>query len=297
MPSFNLQHLKYFYDALRLGGVSQAALENHVSQSAVSQGIAKLEVCLGHPLLMHRKNCLQLTEEGRKVFDQAGLVLKAAESLEDSIQMTEGAYCGQVVVGCTQSLARSLLLDVICHFHNEAPKVKLKLSFGHTALVKQRLMEGSIDFGLALDNEDLSAFETTQLYQGQFAVFQDAQVPRLDRLQTCIFTEPRPEVHALKKAYQAKFGTELGTLMEISSWEMISSLVSGSSMVGFFPDYLTLDPAKKGLLRACALELPEIPYQIFLVRHKKVPLSRSGGLFFEMVRAYFAKQDQDQLKG
>jgi len=47
MSSFNLQHLKYFYDTIRLKGVSQAALENHVSQSAVSQGIAKLEICLG----------------------------------------------------------------------------------------------------------------------------------------------------------------------------------------------------------------------------------------------------------
>jgi DNA-binding transcriptional LysR family regulator len=287
MPSFNLQHLKYFYDTIRLGGVSQAAQENHVSQSAVSQGIAKLEICLGKSLLVHKRNRIQLTEEGNGVFTQAGSVLKAVDVLEESIHAPEGEYSGQVVVGCTHSLAQSLLVGLIHRLNVEAPKVRLKLRFGHTALVKQWLSEGSVDFGIVLDNEDLSALETILLYRGCFELFRDVSQPPSEKIMEAIFSEPRPEVHMIKRAYQEIFGTELTAVMEISSWEMIFSLVYGSTRIGFFPDYLMLHPERKGLLVPCNLGLPEVPYRLFLVRDRTVPLSRSTEFFFEMIRAFF----------
>ncbi|MEC7839539.1 MAG: LysR family transcriptional regulator [Chlamydiota bacterium] len=290
MPSFNLQHLKYFYDTIRLGGVSQAAQESHVSQSAVSQGIAKLEICLGKALLVHRKNRIQLTEEGNGVFAQAASVLKAVDELEESIHTSEGEFSGQIVVGCTHSLAQSLLVDLIHRLNVEAPKVTLKLRFGHTALVKQWLSEGSVDFGIALDNEDLSALETVLLYRGRFELFRDVSKTPPDKIREAIFSEPRPEVHMIKRAYHELFGTELVSVMEISSWEMIFSLVCGSTQIGFFPDYLMLHPERKGLLVPCDLGLPEVPYRLFLVRDRAVPLSRSTEFFFEMVKTRFVSK-------
>lgn len=284
MPSFNLQHLKYFYDAVRLKGVSPAARENHVSQSAVSQGIAKLEISLGKALLVHQRNRIQLTEDGHKVFAKALSVLKSAELLEESIQNPETDYSGQVVVACTHSLAQSLLVKECHRLNLQAPQVTLKLRFGHVALVKQWLKEGSVDFGIVLDNEDLSAFETTLLYQGFFELFRDAKMPLPDIVTEAITTEPRTEVNTIKRSYRELYGRELKTIMEVSSWEMIYSLVRESSRIGFIPDYLLFHPDRKGQLTSCDLKLPRVPYQLLLVKESLLPLSRSAALFFEMIK-------------
>lgn len=287
MPSFNLQHLRYFYDTIRLGGVSQAAKENHVSQSAVSQGIAKLESCFGKALLVHRKNRIQLTEDGHKCFAQTGAVFRAVDMLEESIYAPEEAYTGQIVVACTHSLAQSMLTPLCLRLNMEAPGVKLKLRFGHTALVKLWLSEGSIDFGIVLDNENLSAFETILLHRGRFALFRDGDYSPSDGITAAIFTEPRPEVYMLKRAYKERYDNEIATMMEISSWEMICTLVCGGSLVGFFPDYLLLNPERNRMLVPCDLGLPEIPYRLFLVYDRMTPMSRSASLFFKMIKDYF----------
>jgi len=239
-------------------------------------------------LLVHRRNRIQLTDEGRLIFSKAAAVLRAVDLLEASIHSLEQEYSGQVVVGCTHSFAQSLLVGLIQRLRIEAPKVRLKLRFGHTALVKQWLIEGSINFGIVLDNEDLSAFETTLLHRGRFELFRNIAHSLPDRITEAIFTESRPEVHTIKRAYQERFGSELTTVMEISSWEMIFTLVFGSNHVGFFPDYLMLHPERKGLLVPCDFGLPEVPYHLFLVRDRAVSLSRSTELFFEMIREGFS---------
>ncbi|CRX37931.1 LysR family transcriptional regulator [Estrella lausannensis] len=284
MATFNLQHLKYFYDTMRLGGVSHAARENHVSQSAVSQGIAKLEISFGKALLIHRKNRIQLTEDGHTVFAEAASVLKSAERLEQLISHPTEEYSGQVTVACTHSLAQSLLVGLCHRLNQEAPKATLKLRFGHVALVKQWLKEGSVDFGIVLDNEDLSAFETELLYQGHFELFRDKDHTLPNTLTEAVFTEPRTEVNILKKAYRERYGRELKTIMEISSWDMIYTLLRGSSLVGFIPDYLLLHPERRGNLKVCDYKLPRIPYQLLLVKERLIPLSRAASLFFKMIK-------------
>ena len=50
-----LRQLQYFQSVVRCGSFSEAAAENFISQSAISQQIQALERSLGFPLL-ERKN-------------------------------------------------------------------------------------------------------------------------------------------------------------------------------------------------------------------------------------------------
>lgn len=60
----NLAFLRYFFSACQSKSISKAAKENFVSQSAISQGINKLEVALGKQLITHEQNRFQLTSDG-----------------------------------------------------------------------------------------------------------------------------------------------------------------------------------------------------------------------------------------
>lgn len=61
----NLFHLKYFLDAVKHGSISASDETNHISQSAISQAIAKLEEGLGCSLLIHQPKQFKITDEGK----------------------------------------------------------------------------------------------------------------------------------------------------------------------------------------------------------------------------------------
>ena len=62
-----LRRLRYFQSVVRLNSFSQAAEENYISQSAISQQIQALEKELGFPLLERKNRGFTLTAR-RRVF-------------------------------------------------------------------------------------------------------------------------------------------------------------------------------------------------------------------------------------
>lgn len=71
-----LKRLKYFQSVVRLNSFSEAAEENYISQSAISQQIQALERELGFKLLERRNRTFALTPAG-EYFCQKSLVLTA----------------------------------------------------------------------------------------------------------------------------------------------------------------------------------------------------------------------------
>ena len=67
----NLTHLKYFLDAVKQGSITASAKINHVSQSAISQGITRLEERFGCHLLAHQPKRFKVTDEGLKLFENS----------------------------------------------------------------------------------------------------------------------------------------------------------------------------------------------------------------------------------
>lgn len=71
-----LKQLKYFQSVVRLNSFSEAAVENFISQSAISQQIQALEHALGFQLLERRNRSFTLTPAG-EYFYQKSLILTA----------------------------------------------------------------------------------------------------------------------------------------------------------------------------------------------------------------------------
>lgn len=59
-----LKQLKYFQSVVRLNSFSEAAGENFISQSAISQQVQALDRELGFPLLERRNRTFTLTPAG-----------------------------------------------------------------------------------------------------------------------------------------------------------------------------------------------------------------------------------------
>ena len=82
---FNFHHLHYFWAVAHEGNLTRAASRLHVSQSAVSMQIQKLESELGHALFERRGKQLVLTEAGRIALDHADAIFARGDDLESSL--------------------------------------------------------------------------------------------------------------------------------------------------------------------------------------------------------------------
>ena len=281
--SINLTYLKYFFDAARLGSLSASSRANFVTQSAVSQGVLKLEQHFGKKLLTHRRNAIKLTDEGVRLFQNSARLFRLCDEVRQSVTGEEGNF-GNLEFACYYSVAVSLLPQPIALFQERAPNVKLHFVTGRPEIVLKELKEGRVELGILSDQNDFSTFDHEPIHQGYFRIYESIQRPDKLHIEKCIFSGLRPEVYSLKEQYLKNYKKTLETHMDVNSWEVLVNLVLSNVGVGLFPDYLAEVPYRKALLRPSNLRYKPIPYTLSAVWTKGEELSNNAKTFLHCIR-------------
>lgn len=110
MTGLNYNHLRYFWITAHEGSLTRAAERLHLSQSALSVQIQKLEHQIGHRLFERAGRRLRLTEAGRIALDYADTVFQAGDELLSTLRGQTGASRQILRVGALTTLSRNLQL-------------------------------------------------------------------------------------------------------------------------------------------------------------------------------------------
>ncbi len=105
----NFSHLRYFWAVAHEGNLTRAAEALHVSQSAVSVQVQKLEADLGQPLFERRGRRLELTAAGRLALDHADAIFGLGDRLAAAVRKG-GAARHLLRVGALATLSRNFQL-------------------------------------------------------------------------------------------------------------------------------------------------------------------------------------------
>lgn len=106
MARLNYNHLRYFWAVAHNGNLTRTAEQLHVSQSALSLQIRKLEEQLGHDLFERRGKQLVITEAGRLALDHADVIFAAGDELLSTLQQA-GHPRDMLRVGALATLSRN----------------------------------------------------------------------------------------------------------------------------------------------------------------------------------------------
>lgn len=278
--SLSLIYLKYFCDAVKLGGVSAAAKANFVTQSAISQGIDKLEQSLGVCLVARHPNRFKVTPEGEWAFQEGGDLLKKAGEFQLSLNKE---MVGTLEFASTHSLAVSIVPHYLGKFKEAFPEVAVNFQLGGKDKIKQMLKMGIIDFGMMADEDDLLGFESQEILKGAFGMFcaEGLSHEQIERLGFILPDDDCKEVIFLKEFYQKMHRKELPLFLRVNSWEIIANFVAGGFGIGYFPDYVANG---KNLLR---LSIPDFPYRVCAVYPRGTRLRRCSEAFLgQFVRTF-----------
>ena len=265
-----------FFSAGQAKSISNAAKENFVSQSAISQAISKLEIALGKQLITHEKNRFQLTTDGLILLEKCKAVFTVFSEIEDAFNETDGVYKGKLSFACTHSFALSLLPPYLGKLSQMYSGIEPILRFGHTGTIVELVKKGDVDFGIVLDNEDFSAFHCREIFRGEYKLYKAKKLPE-QAVSKFILSEERKEVSLLKQ-YLHDNGIEMGACMEVSSWEVIASLTEQGLGIGFLPDYIIGNRA----LLPYDCPIPTIPYRILAIFSKNRGLPRNAKMFLDL---------------
>lgn len=282
--TLNLGYLKFFHDAALSGSISESAKRNFVTQSAVSQGIAKLETSLQARLCDHKKQKFTLTDEGLIVFDRAKEVFSAVRSLHDAVDKNKKIPRMPVNFVCTHSIGLTFLPEFLQEFEKKFPHVAVHFLMGGLSQIRGWLKQGIAEFALVLESPDFSEYDAQQIYEGVFGIFKHKK-EKANIEKRGVYVEHRegflvPELLAL---YKKQWGRLLPVRSELNSWELIGRCLQLQGGYGFLPDHVLRGGRYPEVARAKGL-LPEFPYAVAAVALKGAKLSYSALTFIENMK-------------
>lgn len=127
----------------------------HMSASAVSRTIKRMEEEIGQQLLERDNRSVNLTATGKKFQAHARQVLGQWESFNERVKHDSQELCGEVSVFCSVTAAYSILSDVLEPFRRRYPEIEIKLRTGDQADAISHLLEGSEDIAITALPEKL----------------------------------------------------------------------------------------------------------------------------------------------
>ncbi|MGB0499358.1 MAG: LysR family transcriptional regulator [Rubricella sp.] len=152
MPrNLDLTALRSFVAVAECGGVTRAAGQLHLTQSAVSMQIKRLEEALGQPLFDRTGRGVSLTGQGEQLLGYGRRML----ALNDEVwaRMTDQAFEGEIVFGVPHDIVYPHIPGVLQRFAAEYPRVKVQLISSYTRGLKRQMARGEVDLILTTEKE------------------------------------------------------------------------------------------------------------------------------------------------
>jgi DNA-binding transcriptional LysR family regulator len=143
----SLRHLTTFQAVARLGSVTLAAEELHLSQSAVSIQLANLESAAGAALVQRTGRGIRLTEAGELLLGYAERLLALWNEASDEMASHLGAFSGSLRVGAVTT-AEYWLPRLLVTFVAENPRVKINLHVANRDDILRKLVSQDIDLAV-----------------------------------------------------------------------------------------------------------------------------------------------------
>lgn len=159
------KHLKLFLhlsETLHFGQTGEAV---HMSPSAVSRTIRKIEEEVGQRLLERDNRSVRLTAAGREFQQYARQALQQWQVFLESAARDNEQLSGEVSVFCSVTAAYSVLAEVLEAFRRRYPNIEIKLRTGDQADAIQHVLQGDDDIAIAARPDQLSnklQFQTLQ---------------------------------------------------------------------------------------------------------------------------------------
>lgn len=169
---------RVFYHVADNGSISKASKVLYVSQPAVSKAVKNLEEELGVSLFVRTAKGVELTEEGKVLYNHVTQAFAQLNEGEKLIRQLKDRSYGTVRIGISNTLCKYYFIPHLKAFHEKYPKLKIEIINRTSPETLKLLEEGRLDCAIISDMYDAHDFEYRSLMEIQDIFVSRRRPPR-----------------------------------------------------------------------------------------------------------------------
>ncbi|WP_085603968.1 MULTISPECIES: LysR family transcriptional regulator [unclassified Pseudomonas] len=269
----DLQLLRLFLGVVESNGFSAAQGELGLSQSSISQQMAKLETRLGYRVCNRGKGGFSLTPKGEQLLIAARALFDSIETFRHQSNGVAGRLIGQVRLGLSEAVDQSVLqrvADAIRRFRERDESVRIELISAMPGEMERLLLQQRLDLAIGYFSQVQSAFdyrelfsETQHLYCAPGHPLFTNDAPDDAALQACDRVDHPYRFLRSDEPFQGKVCSARSEQVEGT----LAFILSGKHL-GYLPDHYARQWQDKGLLRPVREGELSFDVAFHLARHR-----------------------------
>ncbi|HML75552.1 MAG TPA: LysR family transcriptional regulator [Anaerohalosphaeraceae bacterium] len=291
----NLETAKLFCDLVELKNFSRAAELHGVSQSAVSQQIAQIEMDHKIQLFDRKKRPVELTTSGELFYRACKDILERYNRLSNELAQLNQTTCS-IHLAAIFSIGMHTLQPYIKKFMAIYPDVNLSIEYDNAKEIYEKLLRGSIDIGVvALPRRDRNIqnfpFENEPLLlvcspDHPFASETEVEIHRLQGEKFIAFASDVP-TRSLIDSILTRYGINVRVIMEFDNIETIKRAVEINSGISILPKSSLRMELSGGSLKAIPFANETFYRPTGIIVRKDRTLSKAARYLIELMRKDF----------
>ena len=288
----NLYHLRVFYYVAKNLSFTKAANELCITQPAVSSQMRQFEEWCELKFFKKKGRGIRLTDEGETLYQYAGKIFEFERQIESSIKDMRKLKRGVLRIGSTRTYARYLMPNMMRHFHENYPDIKIFLDEGSSMDMSISLLELKNEIAIIANLNDDPAIEYIPFVEEEIipilspdhalAAKASLSVEHCST-ESIILRETGSGTRKYIDDFFRKHGCTPNILMETANSDFIKKLVARGDGISFLVKQAVVEDLQAKRLVSIPLRNGKLYIDVSIAYLKKQPLSLPAQAFLETI--------------
>ncbi len=289
----HIETLKVFCDLADLRSFSRTAEKHLLSQSAVSQQLAQLELAHKCQLIDRKKRPIELTKAGQLLYQASKDMLDRYEQLKNELSTLQKSSVSRINVAAIFSIGMHTLPDYVKKFMVSYPDVNVHIEYFSASRIYKLVLSGDVDIGLvAVPKRD----KRLDVYD-----FEDEPLVLVCSPKHPLSYESQVDIHKLQFERFIAFEKDVPTrmwvdnilgrynivvrpVMEFDNIETVKRAVEINSGISILPQTAILQELGSGTIKAIPFSNEKFVRPTGIILRKGKILGQAGRYFIELLR-------------
>jgi DNA-binding transcriptional LysR family regulator len=289
----HIETLKIFCDLVELESFSKTAEKHLLSQSAISQQLAQLELTHKCQLINRKKRPIELTKEGHLLYRAAKDMLDRYEQFRNQLNALKSSASDRINIAAIFSIGMHTLPSYVKKFMVWNSKVNIHIEYFSSEKIYELVLAGDVDIGLVANPRQDKRLDVYAFQDEPLVLVCSTEHPLADKSQVDIRTVQSERFIAFEKDVPTRvwidgilqrYDIVVQPVMEFDNIETIKRAVEINAGISILPENTIGQEISNKTIKAISFLNGRFFRPTGIIVLKDKILSQAGRSFIELLR-------------
>ncbi len=251
-------YYRIFYYVAKYKSFTRAATVLMNNQPNISRAMNNLEKQLGCTLFTRSNRGINLTPEGKKLYNHVAVAYRHLQAAELELAGSNTLESGTITISASETALHGILLNTLQEFHTAYPNIHIHILSHNTPEAIQTVRNGLADFCVVTSPAKVRRpFKESQLMEFHEVLVGSRKYEYLTQQSISLLDLPKyPTVFLGSSSVTHTYFSEqflkrnliLDPEVEVATSYQLLPIIARDLGIGFIPDFLAKDPLHDGII-------------------------------------------------